>query len=602
MHPSRRRRRSTRSACCIAGRARRSSSPAARTSCRATGRRSLRPTLRRRRRTPRARPTSDGVGARARLDPDLHVHDRRPASCAERSSRRTAATPTSPAPSTRCRSRIAAATALDDRRRRSRARSATASCACARRVRFDDANRRLARRRRTSCCSRAARRRVTSRVGDRRRRTGRDHGRRTRTESFTLRRVVRVAPGAREQVAFYIAVGPERDGAEATARVLRRRGWRELLVVDARRAAVSCEQTHGQRSDRSARSIAICSSRTSTPSDARSTTRTTISCARARRGTGTASPCATGKRSTWTIPAVQLADAPLARELLLRMCELHGYAPGRGVHYLDGTLFEPGFTLEGVAAYRARRPIATSATRATIEIVDEPVLADTLYLAADDLDGATRRARSAVLDRGESVRRAGGASVHAARATPSSRRRSTSCAARSTRRRRATVEDPDAVRAAIRRHFVIERDGKATLRVGRSISPAATSLDDDPSASALLAPDLRGGRATGLDVSPHGEGDRRRAALARAAVRAAHRPRRDGRAAVAASRAARRRRRRGDRGRRRSARSANGGDASLSGLLAWTVWYAVQRARRAAVTRALPAQSRAAIYSRRTRE
>ena len=49
----------------------------------------------------------------------------------------------------------------------------------------------------------------------------------------------------------------------------------------------------------------------------------------------------------WTLPAVQLADGALARELLLRMCELHGYAPGRGVHYLDGTLFEPGFSLEG---------------------------------------------------------------------------------------------------------------------------------------------------------------------------------------------------------------------------------------------------------------
>ena len=29
-----------------------------------------------------------------------------------------------------------------------------------------------------------------------------------------------------------------------------------------------------------------------------------------------------------------------ARELLLRMCEVHAYAPGRGVHYFDGTLFE----------------------------------------------------------------------------------------------------------------------------------------------------------------------------------------------------------------------------------------------------------------------
>src|ERR1035437_8282832 len=46
----------------------------------------------------------------------------------------------------------------------------------------------------------------------------------------------------------------------------------------------------------------------------------------------------------WTVPAVQLADPPLARELILRTCEIHGDAPGRGVHYFDGTLFEPGFT------------------------------------------------------------------------------------------------------------------------------------------------------------------------------------------------------------------------------------------------------------------
>src|SRR5205823_8104837 len=43
-----------------------------------------------------------------------------------------------------------------------------------------------------------------------------------RADEFTLRRVVRVQPGAREHVAFYVAAGPERDGAEATVRVLRR--------------------------------------------------------------------------------------------------------------------------------------------------------------------------------------------------------------------------------------------------------------------------------------------------------------------------------------------------------------------------------------------
>src|SRR5205085_7879999 len=60
--------------------------------------------------------------------------------------------------------------------------------------------------------------------------------------AFALRRVVRVAPGEREHVAFYIAAGPERDGAEATVRVLRRRGWRELLT-STRDALQSLQQT-----------------------------------------------------------------------------------------------------------------------------------------------------------------------------------------------------------------------------------------------------------------------------------------------------------------------------------------------------------------------
>ena len=86
----------------------------------------------------------------------------------------------------------------------------------------------------------------------------------------------------------------------------------------------------------------------------------------------------------WTVPAVQVADAPLARELILRMCEVHGYAPGRGVNYLDGTLFAPGFTLEGASAYA----IATDRyirDTGDDQIVEEPVLADTLYHSSDDI-------------------------------------------------------------------------------------------------------------------------------------------------------------------------------------------------------------------------
>jgi hypothetical protein len=85
-----------------------------------------------------------------------------------------------------------------------------------------------------------------------------------------------------------------------------------------------------------------------------------------------------------TLPAVQLADPGLARELLLRMCELHGYAPGRGTHYFDGTMFEPAFSLEGAAAYVLAVDRYTHDSKDD-QIVDDPVLADTLYLVNDEL-------------------------------------------------------------------------------------------------------------------------------------------------------------------------------------------------------------------------
>jgi hypothetical protein len=86
------------------------------------------------------------------------------------------------------------------------------------------------------------------------------------------------------------------------------------------------------------------------------------------------------------MPTVQLADAGLARELILRACEVHGAAPGSGIHYMDGALFEPGFSLEGVAAFAwaTERYIRETGDD---QIVEEPVLADTLYASADDLAG-----------------------------------------------------------------------------------------------------------------------------------------------------------------------------------------------------------------------
>jgi len=62
--------------------------------------------------------------------------------------------------------------------------------------------------------------------------------------SDALRRSITLAPKVREQLAFFLAVGPERDGAESTALVLRRRGWRELLS-STREALQGLEQSTG---------------------------------------------------------------------------------------------------------------------------------------------------------------------------------------------------------------------------------------------------------------------------------------------------------------------------------------------------------------------
>ncbi|MCC7053687.1 MAG: hypothetical protein IT355_10490 [Gemmatimonadaceae bacterium] len=197
-----------------------------------------------------------------------------------------------------------------------------------------------------------------------------------------IARTVTIQPGAREELAFYIAAGPERDGAIATSAAMKRRGWQWLLAAT-RDALSALQQATGSESlDRLVNQNLLFAyfyavgralddahfyiMRTRVPWHSAGVT-----------------------MRDWdalmmTLPAVQLADPGLARELLLRMCELHGYAPGRGTHYFDGTMFEPAFSLEGAAAYVLA--VDRYAAEAKDEqIVDDPVLADTLYLVNDEL-------------------------------------------------------------------------------------------------------------------------------------------------------------------------------------------------------------------------
>ena len=388
--------------------------------------------------------------------------------------------------------------------------------------------------------------------------------------TFALRREMTIEAGARVHCAFYIAAGPERDGAQATVAAIRRRGWRDLLSAtrDALRALEQTTTTHEgmdrliNRNLLFAYFFAVARAlddahyylmRTRAPWNGRGVT------------------VREWDALVWTLPAVQLADAPLARELLLRACELHGYAPGQGVHYLDGSLFDPGFSLEGAASFA----IATDRyIRETgdDQIVDEPSLADALYLSSEDI--ARRRDQRMPLYSTE-VTPSGTPPAYpftlhgnavVAQALDVFRRTLDEETAKE-------VESAEAVRAALRRHFAVDVGGKQMFASSLDLAGKSTT-DDDAVASALWLPLYeavdrqdsiyrRTVRGTGAEprslaqqcarlIGPEA-GDvlqwLRRAPLDNGL--AAEVVDTDGLAV------------------------GNGGDASLSGLVAWCAWYAV---------------------------
>jgi hypothetical protein len=387
--------------------------------------------------------------------------------------------------------------------------------------------------------------------------------------TFAVRSRMRVPAHGRTETAFYIGAGPERDGACATVGVLKRRGWRALLS-GTRDAIRSLEQTTGMDSLDGLinRHLLFCYFY----AVGRALDDAHYYLVRSR-----APWCTRGvtirdwEGLAWTVPAVQLADAALARELILRACEVHGYAPGRGVHYFDGTLFEPGFTLEGAASYAiaADRYIRDTGDD---QIVEEPVLADTLYLSSDDL--AARRDKTHPLYHTE-VTLSGTPVTHPFTLHGNAVvAHGLDCLRRTIDEEEAKeLPDPEAVRAAIRRHFTTDEGGKSVFVAATDLMGAITR-EDDPVASANWLPLFEAvdrtdsvyrrtakrpgveprhlaqqlGRLLGPDASTVLEWLRRAAldhGLAAELVDA------DGRAV------------------------ASGGDASLSGLLAYAVWYTV---------------------------
>jgi hypothetical protein len=384
-------------------------------------------------------------------------------------------------------------------------------------------------------------------------------------QSYELTRTVDLPANGRGQCAFFVACAPERDSAMATVDVLRRRGWRELLTVT-REGLRALEQSTGSESvDRLINRNLLFAYFFAA---ARALDDAHYYIVRTRAPWHSIGATVRDWEALmWIIPAVQLADPPLARELLMRMCELHGYAPGRGSNYLDGTLFSPGFNVESVAAYA----IAIDRYIRDAEddrIVDDPVIADTLYLVGEDL-GRRRDERvplysTDVTLSGQTAPKAftlhGNAAV--AQALDILRRTLDEESA-------GRIEDPEVVRAAIRRHFVVSGSYVSAIDLAGGSVP-----DDDPSASMLWLPFFEAVsredstyRRTAKSLKPAEmhlafQCARLLGPESGAVLEWLRRAPLDGGLAAevvdADGRAV-----------------ANGGDASLSGLVAWSVWYAV---------------------------
>lgn len=397
-------------------------------------------------------------------------------------------------------------------------------------------------------------------------------------QRFAIRRTFTAAAGSVAQCAFYLAVGPERDGAQATVAVLRRRGWRALLTAT-REALSTLEQSTGNEGvDRLVNRNLLFAYFYAV---GRGLDDAHYYLVRSR-APWHALGCTVRDWDAlmWTLPAVQLADASLARELLVRACELHGYSPGQGVHYMDGTLFQPGFCIEGPAAFAIAtdRYIRDSGDD---QIVEDPIVADTLYLAADDL--AARRDERIPLFSTE-VLPSGAPAPHPFTLHGNAAVAMALDVLRRTLDEEASnnVEDPAAVRAALRRHFAVERGERARLAASVDLS-GGTDLEDDAVGSLFWLPlyeafarddslyrrtvrSLRGQLASEADTEATSQplapqlarllGPEAGSVLAwlrRAPLDqglAAEIVDADGRAV------------------------ANGGDAALAGLLAHTVWYA----------------------------
>jgi hypothetical protein len=393
-------------------------------------------------------------------------------------------------------------------------------------------------------------------------------------KKFSLRSSVVLQPGEKWTTALYLAAGAERDGATATLAVMRRRGWHGLLEETSRflqgMLPGDNDSGAGRLIDRNCLFAYFYAVGRAIDDAQFYTMRTRVPW----HAAGITSR--DWETLMWVLPAVRMMDPPLARELILRSCEVHGYAPGYGLHYLDGAVFEPGFSLEGASAYALAvdRYIQESGDD---QIVEEPILADTLYLSHEEI---TRRRdpryplySTEVLPDGQPAPM--GYTLHGNAVAAQALEVLSHTLDEDTARQ---VEAASVVRTALRKHF-LKSAGESSVLAGAIDLRGGAVVEDLPAASALWLPLYEGCdsgdaayRQTIAELPASGAlvqwcarlvgvGTAERAEVAEAAEFLRKAPLFEGIACEVID---------------AEGRGASGaGDAALAGLLGWTMWSAM---------------------------
>lgn len=192
---------------------------------------------------------------------------------------------------------------------------------------------------------------------------------------FRVATRLELGPRQRGVAEFHIAAAVERDGAEARARTLQRVGGAELV------RAARLELARMQRRVRDVALGAILNR--NLLFNAFYAVARAIDDDRVYPIVSRAPDCPPGPvfrerdALAWSLPALLVTDSALAREVLLRALEQFSHQPGAELHYLDGGLLSPSFSLDGFCAYALAIDRYTRET-GDESILDEPIVGEVL--------------------------------------------------------------------------------------------------------------------------------------------------------------------------------------------------------------------------------